>query len=723
MADDGQAAAGAEPIFVVTKAIDPRTTQPKHSFCVTQGGSAYSSVQLAAATQSNTNWTFSVVPPSTNVLVEKAPMLDAVLTFQCLFLQSDGTAANGNTPVAMDANYVPFAVLGRDWGFGCAAPLGQLVQSWTVTFNNAACQQQSTALQDLTHVLEGPKGRAGHGTNFRIPVGACWDDMAGTSWGLSASIGSMQGEGDVGPGVYNFCYCDGTGRPLPYSAALKYYDPGGPVLDPSVANVPTHNSTFVQYGRPVTNPMGKGYLHAVYIQARFIDSVLCSPLAVNYETARKETGLYGLSTITLLAQLNQASQARIIQGCSTSGCVLMNGACTGPGGTALLASAAAGAGNLTPPAGFIGVSGDLMPTNGGTYGGVTNCRIWMKYISPTIQSTLPPRSISTLLGLQTFQTQVANSSTFSQVAGNTVAGLARPMYQGTVNFSAVSFSCVPDLIMVSVRPDPRTMAANEANWTCTFPDNMWQQFTFANQSGLFSGFTAHDIACMSRANGSRASLVQYGGADGSGYAMLGGTPIVAGGSIILIRPGFDFPLPVGVSVGSTGQVQIAFQLLFNAPGSSGGNQNRSYICTVTAISSGYFVTANGVSRQVLVGLDEVTVLNAPVAPDRFAAQKLAGGNFASGLASGGAAGTEFLSGLKKQISMMGAGMNNRAPPSALTDRAARAHATWTANRANAPGNGVSGGSMGAADYTSNGMGAGVKRRMTLEERLQRDGYS
>ena len=715
MADDGGAPQGpqADSIFTVTKSIDPRTTQPGHTYCTAQGGSAISVVQLAAATQGNTNWTFSVVPPSTNVIIEKAPHLDVTLTFQLLFLQSDGSGINGNTLIAMDPNFKPFARFGPDFAMGRAAPLGQLVSSWTINFNNAACMQQNVALPDLTHVLEGPKGRGEHGTTFRIPVLASWNDADKSDWGLSAAAASMQGEGDCGPGVYNFVYCDGTGTPLPYRTTVDFYNPGtGPQgAGDLLAFGP--NSTCFQYGVPVTNPLGGGALHAVYFQVRAIDTVVCSPWAINYATARRETGLYGLSTLTFLAQLQAASQARLIQGCSQNGCVLMTPSLLGPGATAI---------NQAAPAGFNGASGDLMNTNG-----VTNCKIWMTYISPTIQSTLPPRSISTLLSLQYFQSNVVGAAQFRSTGNNNIASLNQSVVQGTVNFSAVSFSCVPDLIMISVRPDFKTQFSDEADFCCTYPDNMFPQFTFANQSGLFSGFTSHAMTNMSRANGSRASLMQYGGADGSGFAMLGGNAVAVGGSVLLIRPGWDFPLPVGVSVGSTGQVQIAFQLNFNAIGSNvvgAAVFNRTYVCTVTAISSGYFVTANGVSRQVLVGLDEVTVLNAPVAPDRFAAQKLAGGSFMNGLSAHGNAGTEFLSGLKDQVSRAGSsGVTGGSMQSRLAQRARAAHMAWSQSRASTAGNGVSGGAMSAASATGMGIGAGNKRRLSLSQRLQEeDGY-
>lgn len=592
----------SESIFTVTKSEDPRLTQPAHSFCAAQGASAVSIVQVAAATQSSTNWTFSVIPPSPQVVIQKCPLVDAVLTFQLVCIQSDGSGLNGNSKVPMDPNWAPFAVWGRDIAVGRTAPLGQIVQAYNITINNAAVQQQNVPLPDLTHVLEGPKGRASHGTLMRTPLFASHDDARGSLWALGASAASMLGEGDVGPGAFNVTYCDDTGKQLDMSSALKYY--------PATAT-PTPTSTWYQFGKPVTSPTGAGQPHAIYVRVRLIDAVMCSPFGFNYDTSFKETGLYGISSMTIQAQLTSGSAARIIQNDSTSGCIMV-----GSGGPL--------------PTGFTGTPGDIMGINGAdqTNAGVQGVKLWMTYLSPSIQSTLPPRSISTLCNLQYFQQRTSGPLRSTGVAGRT-------MSTQTMNFQAITFSNVPDLLAISIRPDPQYMMPSDTDHCCTFPDNAVQQFVFANQSGLFSGWTAEALNQMSRNNGSRASLVQYGGSDGSGWMSVLGTQVAAGGSILLVRPGVDFPLPTGVTVGSTGQVQLSFTIVFNATGSFVSANPRVYICTVTAISSGFFVTDNGVSRQLLVGLDEQTILNAPLGPDRFMAQRLAGGNFHDGLSTGG----------------------------------------------------------------------------------------
>lgn len=608
----------AEEIFTVTKSEDPRLTQPAHSFCAAQGASAISIVQVAAATQSASNWTFSIIPPSPQVGIQKCPLLDATLTFQVVCVQSDGSGVNGNSIIPMDPNFAPFAVWGRDIGIGRAAPLGQLVSAFNITINNAAVQQQNVPLPDLVHVLEGPKGRAGHGTMMRTPFTASWDDARGSLWSLGASGASMLAEGDVGPGAYNVVYCDDQGNELAGIRQPGQVQGSGWYPYNSVTGTPDKFSTFFQNGVPVTSPIGAGYAHAIYVRVRLVDAVMCSPLGFNYDTSFKETVLYGISSMTIQAQLTTGSVARIIQNDTTSGCIMVNQFNLGTPG-------------LQMPTAFQGTSGDLQNVANNATGNnsaVKDVKIWMTYLSPSIQSTLPPRSIATLCNLQYFQQRTSGGLLNTGIPGITLS-------TQQINFQSVTFSNVPDLICISIRPDPLTMTASDADFCCTIPDSGIQQFVFANQSGLFSGWTAEALNQMSRNNGSRASLAQYGGSEGKGMVTVSGQKVAAGGSILLIRPGVDFPLPTGVTVGSTGQVQLSFTINFNATGSYVTAGPRVYICTVTAISSGFFVTDNGVSRQLLVGLDEQTILNAPLGPDRFMAQRLAGGAFHHGMSNGG----------------------------------------------------------------------------------------
>jgi len=341
----------ADSIFTVTRSTDARLVQPKQTFCAAMGASAISQVSVPANGVSTSNLTFSIIPPSPQVMIQKAPLLDMTPIFQCVCLQSDGSGLNGNSFVRCDPNYTPFAVWGRDIAIAAPFPLGQIVAAFNITMNNAAVQQQNVSLPDLAHLLEGPHGRAGQATTTRTPLTASWDDSVNSMWGLSASGAELAGDGDCGPGVFNFQYTDSNGIPLAGGVyqpdTTYYYGGGGNIVGPgqNVGGSFGPTSTCFRNGRPVSFPEGAGRAHAIYFAIRMIGPLMCSPFAFNFERSWEETGLYGLSTINVQAQLATASSVRLIQGCSAAGCILQTGPAT-PG--------------VTPPMGFTGTSGDIV---------------------------------------------------------------------------------------------------------------------------------------------------------------------------------------------------------------------------------------------------------------------------------------------------------------------------------------------------------------------------
>jgi hypothetical protein len=563
--------------------VDPRLKGEGHTFSAAQGGSSYNVVQFNCATPQTNQVVFSVPPPSPQVVVQRAVNMDFVVNF-ALNVQ---TIAPGQNTVGS-----PAFVWGRDFAVARAAPLGQLVSAFNVQVNNAAVQQQSVPLPDLMHVLDGPRGRAGHGTTWRTPLYASWDDAAGTAWGLG-STADMQGEGDAPPGAFLFDYCLPDGTVIPRGTTGSTYPSvvaGIATAVPIVNGIPTLSQQMAGTAGPAG---AAGVPFQIFIKMRLVDVMMCSPFGFSYEQSFRETGMYGITNLLVNATLSQPSQARLIQASTTSNMQLL------------------------------GYDWNTGVKNGSP---LEKASLWLTFISPSIQSTLPPRSVVSLCNIQYFQQTAPVAAAVVEDGG--------PLALGTVTFPAVTFANVPDMFLISVRPDPTTLQKTcgwtEADWCCTYPDNAFAQFTFANQSGLFSGWPSHVLTMVSRNNGCKDSVLQYGGFGGEGYFMSGGRKTVAGGGILCIRPAQDFALPTGTAPGSTGQVQLTFQLNFNAPGV---NVGRQFVCTVVALSSGYFVTEDGVSRQLLVGLDDATVLGAPEGPDRYLTSKLVGGGFFSTLSS------------------------------------------------------------------------------------------
>ena len=564
----------ADQIFTVTRSTDPRLKQGSHSFNAALGASAITQVITKCQQPSTSTLSISVIPSSPQTVIQRAPIFDATLNVSLTF--------NLIQAQTIDA---PLVVWGRDFALARAAPLGQLVSSWNITINNAAVQQQNIPLPDLLHFLEGAKGRTGHGTTFRTPVYANWDDAFGTTYGLG-SVADMQ-DGDIGPGGFDFVFTAPNGTPL--SGSSTYTDDLGNTIK-YVNGIPVVTAAL--------NPAGPGVVGAdfnVYILIKLRDTIMCSPFGFSYEQSLRETGLHGISSMLFQATLTTPAAARLFQGAMSAG---------------------------------VRLKSQQWPPNA-TKGGIPEANITTMYLSPSVQSQLPERSIVSLCNLQYYQTTTDIGSFCTAVPPYDGA----PLSTGVVTFPAVSFSNVPDMLIISVRPQIPSTSQDpfyftNADYQCTWGDNAIQQFVFANQRGLFAGQTSLTLACMSRNNGCKASLAQYGGANGTGYFISNGRRTVAGGAPLAIRPGIDFPLPPGVSVGSTGQVQFNFQMQVNVP-----QPNLPYVCTVIAVSSGYFVTENGVSRQVLVGLDQATVLGAQEGPDRYLTSKLIGGGWLSSLSS------------------------------------------------------------------------------------------
>ena len=94
----------------------------------------------------------------------------------------------------------------------------------------------------------------------------------------------------------------------------------------------------------------------------------------------------------------------------------------------------------------------------------------------------------------------------------------------------------------------------------------------------------------------------------------------AGGAVLLLRPGIDFPLPLGITAGTSGMVQIQFSIqVINQ-----GHRPVNVQVTTTSLSTAYFVNDNGAAKQLLVGLDEEQLLKAPFGAETMSAHTLVG---------------------------------------------------------------------------------------------------
>jgi hypothetical protein len=626
-------------LYDTYKEWDANLVEGKPSFTTVIGGSAVSLIPNNAQSSTTSNITYTVTPPSINVVLRRAPLHDLTCVFGVLCVQSDGSGVDGNSSVCMDPNGVPFAEVGRHIAVACPAPISKLSSNVQINFNNVSVQAQNTYWDGISQMLEGPHGRADHGVTMRNPLFASWDDADGTLYSLGANAGEMLGTGDMGPGGFNVQYCFPDGNPLPYSNTIQYYTPAGVLVDPSdciprtsATVVPTNPKeyggnaavqryyTAFQYGRPITHPLGSGVAHWVWFTQRFIDPVMVQPLTFNERTSQKQVGLYGISTMTFQFQFAQASLVRLIQNCTNDGCILL---------TNIAPFTAASTSLTCPPGTSVNDSGNIK--------NIMKAVLWTYYLSQPINTPLVPRSVVPYVNFQ-YWTQT-NAIKTSATAGD-LYNRPSDWQKVVVNFTTVTLGNVPSKLVIWTSPTIGTgcgVRSSETNWICPMPDNPIQSWIFANQSGSFSGWPSCQFTSMSIENGSMASIPQYGGYDGSGKLVVSGLPTMPGGGVLVVEPGKDFPLPALTAMGSAGQVQLSFSIQIYIP--AGG---RSYTTTLLAMSDGFFCTQAGISRQVNVGLDEKAVDSAKVVDTHTDMAKthqllgLSGGSFCKTRVSEGA---------------------------------------------------------------------------------------
>lgn len=628
----------------IQKSWDPMLIAGKCTFTTGIGGTNMTCVPTKLSGIANTsNLNYTITPPSINVVMKKAPLHDVTCTFRVVCVQSDGSGKGFNSLVAMNPNGAPFAVYGRHFAVARAAPVTALTNNIVSYINNVSCTAQAPYLPAIMHALEGPRGRGQHGVTYRQPTMASWDDADGSLWGLSANHADALGDGDVGPGAYEMIYTDGTGTALEYFADIKFYDANGVVqtLNPYTngtaadtygSSVAHKDWTAFQYGRPVTHPLGAGRAHNVFFQIRLIDPVQCPPFAFNENEAANETGMYGVSTINLQFTLMNASDARLVQGCTSDGCIYL----TNQGVTSAEVTADSALGTQ----GALGGSSVQLNGSGDIFK-ISNAQVWTYYLSQAENSVLPSRSICTYMNIQFWQQQVLPTDVVYY------DGQQKGLSETTFTFNSVTLGNIPELLAVFVQPTNAPGSgyrASEADWMCTFQDNCMKQLTFCNASGNMSGWPMSVITPMTKRNGEKSSIQALGGLSGSGVCMVNGQRTIPGGGVFYMIPGKDFPLPAETGPGSAGQIQISFMLGFLTPA------KRNYTVTLVSFSSGLFITDSGVSRQITVALDKAAFQQADVVADRFSTRRLLGGDMQTNLNA--AASTK---GKDKYASAVGAG--------------------------------------------------------------------
>ena len=636
--DMGEEEGAPDAVYTLSKSLDPRIVPTKQRYAAPIGAQALTSVNVQLTQLNNTSHTFPVTPPSPGVVIQSNIMYD--LTAYVPFTASHVTGMSFGT---MWPRY------GVDFAIASSNPVNRMVTNWQVTINNQTVQFQNIANQDLVYLGERFSTRPARACNYRTPMYTSWDDAYGTTYGLGDSS-DLQGDGDVPPGSYPiqwalppnvYCYyvtagagpapvftqlnppTIGTGpngqytllsdlvAKAPANALAVLYDvaavpAGGPASAAAVgvslgtATGYPANQTPAQWNTTYPGatdcqsniiPAGLPYIwnpanaaaSPYAIVTRIQDPMQCPPFAYATETAFSSQGMWGVNNALIIAQLSNPYAARWLQGTTKGGMtsLVMDGA------------------------------------NWKTL----QAQLWLQYLTPpqTPQTLLPSRCVMPMLYKQY---TICQPTLSTPIAPGTLA---------TINLPAYTFSTVSNYLLISVRPVSVTgqqdgsVPFNECDYCLAFPDSPFTQFQYSNMSGLMSNMSRQQLIGICRQNGVQASVTQFGGLgdispQSTGYINKAGMRTGAGGAVLLLRPGIDFPLPLGITAGTSGMVQIQFSIqVINQ-----GHRPVNVQVTTTSLSTAYFVNDNGAAKQLLVGLDEEQLLKAPFGAETMSAHTLVG---------------------------------------------------------------------------------------------------
>lgn len=174
----------------------------------------------------------------------------------------------------------------------------------------------------------------------------------------------------------------------------------------------------------------------------------------------------------------------------------------------------------------------------------------------------------------------------------------------TFTFPVIQLNQVPDTLLLFVRPNKST-AYSGNNSLSEYGYNTQSQYysitkaaiSFNNQSGILASCSQEQLFNISKMNGSQQSWSDFVGvlntrgvttpeiADGSGYAP-------SQGSILVLKPAYNFNLPSFLSSGSLGQFGLQIQLTcINTTGTAFTASDM----VVIAVNSGIMVTQQGSS--------------------------------------------------------------------------------------------------------------------------------
>lgn len=602
-------------VFDLFKSLDPRLRPGASAFCAQIGAQSISYVPQKINQKNQVTHVFPVTPPSPGVVMQLDIVWNLIASLPFTMQRKRSMPAG-----------TLFPRYGIDYCVAAASPLNQLVQSWSITINNANTTFINTGLRDLLYLIDTPTSRGGKGVTYRKPMYVCWDDAYCTTYGLGG-VQDLQGEGDCPPGAYQvtqlvppgmYAYTQSVvngpwvqgqainsqmDNPMstvaftqsaPQNIAGLAYGPPNVALAPylltgvTLPTAGTYGTTMQYTGQTyvvAAAPIDVDDPICLYaIQVNLIDVVQCPPFGWSSDEGLREQGIWGINNMLIVAQLGDPSseETRWLQGCTNGGALDLQ------------------------------VQQGQWRTNDST--------MWFTYLSPAQNKMqlLPPRCVLPYLYKQT--TQYADPDALAPST----------MRQG-LNVPSYTFSTVASSLLISVRPLAPDLQSsrpfNECDYIAPSPDQAFSQFQYSNMSGLMANMTRQKLLAICRHNGITVSIPQAGGLVGggglgyTGAMMCNGFKTGMGGHPIVLTPGIDFQLPEGTAGGTSGNIQLQYAINFLNP----SVYTRKFQVTTTNVSTGFFVVDNGAARIMLAGLDEEAITAAPVGADSYSAAHLVGG--------------------------------------------------------------------------------------------------
>ena len=230
-------------------------------------------------------------------------------------------------------------------------------------------------------------------------------------------------------------------------------------------------------------------------------------------------------------------------------------------------------------------------------------------------------------------------------------------YNGTValnsttsfTFPVIQLNQVPDTLLVCIRPAKTDYLHNQYTNQVQYLAINSASISFNNQSGILASATKEELYYLSKQNGSKQTYTEFVGQAQGGYSS-GGLTAATQGSVLILKPAYNFNLPSYLSGGSLGQ--FGLQITLNCTNYINDMTNPEML--VIAVNSGMMVTQQGSSSLYSGLLTKNMVLETKQqkpAIDSSTLRKLTGGSIQDSCNTG------LRKVLKKHFGSKGGGMS------------------------------------------------------------------